>query len=49
MYAGYRRRLELVIQYEGASIADEKAQKSTAKTIAIPLSELVIPRAFHNL
>ena len=38
MYAGYRRRLELVIQYEGARIPDERPQKSTAKKIAISLS-----------
>ena len=38
MYDGNRRRLELVIQYEGAWIPDEKPQKSTAKKIAISFS-----------
>ena len=31
LYDSYERRLELVIQYEGARIPDEKRKKSTAK------------------
>ena len=38
MYADYRRRLELIIQYEGVRIPDGRPQKSTGKKIAISLS-----------
>ena len=41
LYASYRRRLELVIQYDGARIPDERRKKSTVKK-SISHPELVI-------